>query len=1284
LKFSYLQKICRKSLLGFMMVALMFSAFSIPNVGAGGHDFDDLYETSRGYDEIMSLTNSGVIKGFKDNTFGPDKKVSREQVAMMMARALDLDMDNVNDPGFHDVVEKMVAYEAIAATKDEGIFIGDLHGYFHPQRNIERGETAGVLVRAFDLEGSADLSNIKDVKGTTFESEISTLYANNITLGKTKTTYGTHDDITRRDFAVLLYNTMELVEDEMTEHKLAIMGTTDIHAHMMPYDYMADVKRDHFGLSKVYSVVEEQRANFDNTLLIDNGDIIQGSILGNMQTIVNDLPEGETNIIIQAMNLMDYDAAALGNHEFNFGLPMLNQIVETSNFPWIGSNIYDAKTDEHAYEPYVMLDHEVDGKDIKVGVLGFVPPQIMIWDKMHLDGEIYVEEIVETAEMLIPQMQEEGADIIVVASHSGIDRNDAAGENASYELSKVDGIDALITGHLHHVFPNDVNRYKDYEGVDLEKGLLNGVPTVMPGAWGSHLGMIELDLTHENGEWSIADGIGYNIETKSYEPHQKIVDLVKDLHEETIAYVNGPVGQTTREMNTYFARVMDNSVVQLVNEAQLDFAEKHFAGTEYENMPVLSAAAPFQAARFGPDYYTTVDGDLAIKDVADIYIYDNTLHIVEVDGNDVKRWLEYSARQFNQIDPEVTDPQNLTNLDFRGFNFDVIEGVEYEIDVTKPLNERIVNLTFEGEALDMDEKFLVVTNNYRASGGGDHLLGAKSVEPVYQGTEENREVIIEYIRNLGTIDVLPSNNWQIAPFEAEGSITFQSSPAAESYIARAGKENFITYLEQDSQGFGVYEYNTEASHPHFIKPDLGEVELTILHTNDIHAAIDPLAKASAYIQAEREEADNSLFLDAGDIFSGNPVVDLEYGKPIIEILNEMNLDAMAIGNHEFDYGQEHFQQRVNESDFTWLSANTEVIDDTIAIEQPDGYVEFDLEDMTVGVLGLTQTPPATAPLGILGLEFHDPIATALEYEHLADEVDVFVALTHIGYSEDRKLADEVDFFDVIIGGHSHSTFSEPQVVNGTPIVQAGSNGRYVGNLTLTFDQEANEVTNVDWLLEATDSMTEVDETVQGIVDYWNTNVEQVLNEVIGYSNTGLTRNGRDKQDVPLGNFWTDAMRVAADADIALTNNGGLRDSISAGDLTKRDIFTVEPFANEILVIEMTGEAIADVIEFSYSRRNNLDLQTSGLNYEILTNELGEFYDSILLLDGVELEADKTYNVAVADYIATGGSGYEFVGEVVSERGLMTDAMINLALDLTANEQAIDYTTDEGRIKISVK
>lgn len=460
------------------------------------------------------------------------------------------------------------------------------------------------------------------------------------------------------------------------------------------------------------------------------------------------------------------------------------------------------------------------------------------------------------------------------------------------------------------------------------------------------------------------------------------------------------------------------------------------------------------------------------------------------------------------------------------------------------------------------------------------------------------------------------------------------------------------------------------------------VELKILHTNDIHARINEFGKMAAYIKAEREAASHSLYLDAGDIFSGNPVVDLQYGLPMVALLNEVGLQAMAIGNHEFDYGQEETVKRMEQADFPWLSANMFVGEDTLVdFPQPEPYHVFELEGLTVGVLALTETPPSTAPINVTGITFEDPIETAKNYQHLEEETDILIALTHVGYSVDRQLAEEVDFFDLIIGGHSHTTLNQPAVVNGTPIVQAGGNGENIGNVTVFFNSVSREVEAVEGFLQNVSALTSVDPEVQAMVDQYNAEMEELLSEEIGYTETGLTRSGSN--DTSLGNFWTDAMRHYTAADIALTNNGGIRANIGVGPLTVRDIYTIEPFANEIMTYEMTGAALKDVIQFSYERRQSIDLQTSGLHYTILMNNTGRYVDGELYLNGEPIEEDATYTVAVGDYIGAGGSGYDFQGTVLNAlTGMMTDAMITYAKYLTANGHPINYDANE-RITIDV-
>ncbi|WP_339213438.1 5'-nucleotidase C-terminal domain-containing protein [Ornithinibacillus sp. FSL M8-0202] len=460
------------------------------------------------------------------------------------------------------------------------------------------------------------------------------------------------------------------------------------------------------------------------------------------------------------------------------------------------------------------------------------------------------------------------------------------------------------------------------------------------------------------------------------------------------------------------------------------------------------------------------------------------------------------------------------------------------------------------------------------------------------------------------------------------------------------------------------------------------VELTVLHTNDLHAKINDFGKIAAYIKAEREAAENSLYLDAGDIFSGNPVVDLQYGVPIVDLLNDMGVQAMAIGNHDFDYGQEETVKRINESNFPWLSANTVVGDNTdVDFPQPEPSKIFDVNGLKVGVVSVTETPPSTAPANVVGISFEDPIETMKQFAHLKDETDILIALTHMGYDMDQKLAREVDFFDVIIGGHSHTTLSQPRVVNGTPIVQTGANGENVGNLTITFNQATKEVESVTGELQKVSSLTEVDSEIQAKVDYYNAEMGELLSEEIGYTETGLTRSGN--RDSSLGNFWTDAMRHHTNSDVALTNNGGIRANIAPGSITVNDIYTIEPFANEIMKYEMTGAALKEVIKYSYERRSSIDLQTSGLHYKIITNNTGKYIDSELVVDGEPVEDNKTYIVAVGDYIGTGGSGYNFEGEVLEAlSGTMTDAMITYAKHLTENGEKINYQNNQ-RISIEV-
>lgn len=639
-------------------------------------------------------------------------------------------------------------------------------------------------------------------------------------------------------FSATLLATLIAASVQAATVDLRIMETSDLHSNMMDFDYYKDAATEKFGLVRTASLINAARQQATNSVLVDNGDVIQGSPMGDYMA-AKGLKAGDVHPVYKAMNTLDYAVGNLGNHEFNYGLDYLHKALSGAKFPYINANIIDVKTGKPMFTPYLIKETAVKdqaghAQTLRIGYIGVVPPQIMTWDKANLSGKVTVDDITETARKYVPEMREKGADVVVVIAHSGLsaDPYQVMAENSVYYLSQVPGVDAIMFGHAHAVFPS--KDFADIKGADINKGLLNGVPAVMPGMWGDHLGVVDLVLNNDSGKWQVTKAQAqarpiYDIAAKKalVTEDAPLAAVLKTDHDATREFVSKPIGQSSDNMYSYLSLVQDDPTVQVVNMAQKAYVEHFIQGDpDLAKLPVLSAAAPFKAGgrKNDPASYVEVEkGQLTFRNAADLYLYPNTLVVVKASGKEVKEWLECSAGQFNRIDPTSSKPQSLINWDgFRTYNFDVIDGVNYQIDVTQPARydgecqsvdpkaERIKNLTYQGKPIDPNAMFLVATNNYRAYGGKFAGTGDKHI--AFASPDENRSVLAAWIsaesKKGGEIHPAADNNWRLAPVNTTTplDIRFETSPSDKAAAFIQQKAQYpMKHMGTDDIGFAVYQ-----------------------------------------------------------------------------------------------------------------------------------------------------------------------------------------------------------------------------------------------------------------------------------------------------------------------------------------------------------------------------------------------------------------------------------------------------------------------------------------------
>ncbi|GGU20474.1 bifunctional metallophosphatase/5'-nucleotidase [Streptomyces lavendofoliae] len=562
-------------------------------------------------------------------------------------------------------------------------------------------------------------------------------------------------------------------------YSFTVMGTTDLHGNVFNWDYFTDKEFDDkahndVGLAKISTLVERVREEKGrgNTLLIDAGDTIQGTQLSYYYAKVDPITaaRGPVHPMAQAMNAIGYDAAALGNHEFNYGIPVLRKFQEQCDFPLLGANALDARTLRPAFPPYSMHRLRTPcGRDVRVAVLGLTNPGIAIWDKANVSGKMVFPGLEEQAAKWVPRLRSMGADVVVVSAHSGSSGTSSYGDQLPYVenaaglvAEQVPGIDAILVGHAHTEIP-------EYRVTNKETG--KDVVLSEPLKWGQRLTLFDFDLVWSKGRWTVERVAARVLNSNTVEEDPEIVKLLGDEHEKVVAYVNQVIGTSTAAMSTAEAPWKDEPIIDLINQVQAETVRAALAGGEYASLPVLSQASCFSRTARIPA------GQVTIKDAAGLYPFENTLEARVLTGAQLKDYLEFSARYYAQTPAGApVDTAKLTNAGGTpDYNYDAVLGLSYEIDIAKPAGSRIVNLSFEGKPLDPAARFVLAVNNYRASGGGafPHVAGAKQV---WANSEEIRNTIIQWVKARGTVDPgsFASVGWRLT---RDGVPVFQEGAA---------------------------------------------------------------------------------------------------------------------------------------------------------------------------------------------------------------------------------------------------------------------------------------------------------------------------------------------------------------------------------------------------------------------------------------------------------------------------------------------------------------------------